>query len=167
MTTIPMLVADGEIVEFEPSLDDDETQVRCIYFSQHAVNWMKEKMPNLKPAWVSELSLQRQSDTFLEDFCAGVDLTVGPQFHNMEPSDPNHHGIWELKTADLRYFGWFYRKNVFIVWACNQAGFIKEYHLENGYRDEAVLFRESLDLDPPPFVPGNNPYDVITEYNIP
>ena len=42
-------------------------------------------------------------------------------FHDMEPSTDD---VWEMKTADLRIFGWMYQRRKFIaVW----GGFADRY----------------------------------------
>lgn len=76
---------------------------------------------------------------------------------------PVGNGVWELKTADLRLFGWFVQKDCFIVCDCDTTLRVKQMRLYPGYRDQAVRFRERLDLDEPKFIAGDDPNDVVSD----
>ena len=78
---------------------------------------------------------------------------------------PRHHSVWEMKTPDLRIFGWIYRPRVFVA---AFVGFADDYKEQNGQppkesydvaRDRVVWLRGTLDLDAPLFVTGD--YDAI------
>jgi hypothetical protein len=80
-----------------------------------------------------------------------------PGFLNLKPTA---RGVWEMKTADLRVFGWLWRPKVFIA---AFAGLADDYKSQDGNspkesyaeaRDRVVWIRDRLDLDPPPFVTG-------------
>ena len=67
---------------------------------------------------------------------------------------PSEEGVWELRTADLRFFGWFWRKGVFVISAVDQTARCKEYNLCGGYRNRCVQDMRNLGLDEPQFVNG-------------
>jgi hypothetical protein len=78
---------------------------------------------------------------------------------------PTRHSVWEMKTADLRIFGWLYRPKVFVA---AFAGFADDYKKQNGQppkesyseaRDRIAWLRGHLNLDPPSFVTGD--YDAL------
>jgi len=75
-------------------------------------------------------------------------------FHDMLPKE---HAVWELKTADLRIFGWLCQPREFIA-VC--GGFKDDYEeptKTKNYgddRDRVIAARNALALDEPKFVTG-------------
>jgi len=64
---------------------------------------------------------------------------------------------WEMKTADLRLFGWMYRPRVFIASSLGYADDYKGYKPKRSYNDAVqhiMTNRNALDLDLPKFTPG-------------
>ena len=59
-----------------------------------------------------------------------------------------------LKTPDVRLFGWFKERGVFIIANINSAAFIKEKQLYQGYWNDTRDRRKRLDLDEPKFIDG-------------
>jgi hypothetical protein len=104
----------------------------------------------------------QQLDALVEEFCSGVTLCFGPQF---KPIQHVKDGIWELKTPDLRVFGWFHVKDCFVGWRCECAEFVKKHNLYYGLAGETARFRDQLDLDLPKFVPGDDPNGVVSNYS--
>jgi hypothetical protein len=76
-------------------------------------------------------------------------------------------GIWELKTADLRIFGWFNVLDHFVGAAADTTDRVKQHNLYYGYAGETARFRDGLDLDPPKFIPGADPNAVVSNYTYP
>ncbi len=75
-------------------------------------------------------------------------------FHDMEPSTDE---VWEMKTADLRLFGWMYQRRKFIVVRGGYADDYKEPTKTRTYADErreVVRARDALPLDDPKLVRG-------------
>jgi|HubBroStandDraft_6_1064221.scaffolds.fasta_scaffold497468_2 hypothetical protein len=64
---------------------------------------------------------------------------------------PGTDEVWEIKTADLRFFGWVYRPCIFIAVVLGYADWYKPPDRKESYEDarKAVLKeRESLNIDP-------------------
>jgi hypothetical protein len=83
----------------------------------------------------------------LRQWMAGEPMAYGPCFHDMEPRED---GVWELKTADLRMFGWMYRAREFIAVRGGYADHYKEPTKIRNYADErreVVRSRDALPLD--------------------
>ena len=72
--------------------------------------------------------------------------------------------MWEIKTADVRVFGWFYRQDQFIALVGDEAWRVKEYKLVRGYTDEVVKYREGLNLDEPKYVREKDPNYVVSNF---
>jgi len=136
--------------------------------SPRFATWANDDLPKLESTWKIEQSPQEQLAEFLDEiYCPCEPLFI--DWH-VKPVSPLRHiedGIWELKTADLRIFGWFFAKDCFIASAANLADTVKQLHLYNPYREEAVRFRDGLDLDNPKFVPGDNPHAVVSNLSYP
>ena len=101
---------------------------------------------------------------YVDDFAAGTVLAVNWHLRTL-----NHlgDGIWELKTPDLRVFGWFHVRDCFIAVSGQLTQTIKEHNLYRGLANEAVHLRDRLDLDNPKFVAGTDPNDVVSNYTFP
>ena len=164
MSTPLELAFRRELSRFNPNLDDGEAVERSLYGLPALRRWIEDTLPSLESTWNVEDTPAEQLDALLADYCSGEPMAIDLQFKNLIPVGD---GIWELKTADLRMFGWFHRKDCFIGSSCDSADRIKEYKLYNGYIAEAVRRRDALDLDVPKFVPGDNAHDVISNCYFP
>ncbi len=81
-------------------------------------------------------------------------MQYGPWFHDM---DPQGEGVWELKTADLRIFGWMYQPKAFVAARYGYADHYKEPTKIKTYADErreVIKARNELPLDGIKFVMG-------------
>ncbi len=87
--------------------------------------------------------------------------------HRFKPLTHHRDGIWELKTPDLRIFGWFVKRDQFVGWAADATEKIKKHNLYHGYAREAGHFRDNLNLDPPKFVQGDKPDAVVSNFDYP
>lgn len=164
MATPLSLAACGTLVRYDPQLGRRQQEDRYIYLGPRLVDWLSTVLPGLGSTWKIEESPAEQLDSLLADFCAGAPLLVGHMFKALQPIG---RGVWELKTAEVRVFGWFHRTDVFIGSNADLKARIVEHSLYRGYIDEAVRLRDSLDLDPPPFISGDEPRHVVSNWAYP
>jgi hypothetical protein len=135
-----------------------------MYALPHVIEWFRNDLKHVKP----ELSEGRkhelqhgvqspveQLDSFFHDFITGGDLEAYEDAHMMFP---NEMGVWELKTSDIRLFGWVPERCSFIIANAASAAACKDRGLYAGYRDDTVRRRNSLDLDEPKFLMGGCSY---------
>ncbi|MBI2720372.1 MAG: hypothetical protein HY245_02890 [Rhizobiales bacterium] len=115
-------------------------------------------------AWNIELSPAEQLDVLLAIFASGQVLTYGWDF---KPMMPVGDAVWALKTADVRIFGWFLRRDCFVGVVGDFAYRVKGRDLYRGYKGEVVRFRNSLDLDEPKFIGGDDPNVVVSNFDHP
>jgi hypothetical protein len=160
MATLLELEQHGDIFRFDPSLAWNEYEDRRVYMLPRARKWIEEKLPLLESVLGVQESPQEQLDALFYEFCSGQRLQTGRRFKKIRPRE---NGVWELKTADLRVFGWFCMKDCFVVTACNDATATKDHNLYRGYCDEAVRLRNALDIDEPKYVSGDDPNDVVSD----
>lgn len=164
MATLVELDRRGELFKLDPALEANEQEWRMIYTSPRLKDWLEGVLPSLVSHWQQELSPLQQVDALVEEFCSGTTLCFGPQF---KPIQHVKGGIWELKTPDVRVFGWFHVKDCFVGWRGEAAEHVKRYNLYYGIAGEAARYRDLLDLDEPKFIAGEDPNNVVSNYNLP
>jgi hypothetical protein len=105
MSTLQDLCASGALFRLDPGLDEDEMPLRSVYIFLH----VKEQIDKLKGV-ASQIGHEVDQDDQLDDLLLVLhwqEFSCPNQFHVMDYKDP---GVWELKTPDLRVFGWFLRR---------------------------------------------------------
>lgn len=163
MATLIQLAKGGDLFPYEPELDPGIQPFRWLYGSPRLKTWIENDLPKLPSDWDLENTPEEQLVAFLDDvYCPGEPLTYENQF---KPLTHIKDGIWELKTTDLRLFGWFWRKDCFVASACGYKATLAQIPgLYFGYAAEAERFRDQLDLDGPKFIPGDNPHAVVSNF---
>lgn len=164
MATVIDLDHRGELFKLD-ALEDGERYHRRIFVSPNLHNWLTNVLPTLESSWGIELSPLEQVVALTEIFCAGERLTYETQF---KPLTNVADGIWELKTEDVRIFGWFKARDCFIGAVGDDATRIKTHGLYTGYANvTTAMFRNGLDLDQPKFIPGVDPHAVVSNFDYP
>jgi hypothetical protein len=164
MATILELVNTGKLEKYDPELEYDEQEERYVYFLPSVLVRMLDELPTYVSNWKLEDSPQTQFDQLMEVFCSGEPLTFDWMF---KPLKHRQEGVWELKTPDLRLFGWFPVKDCFIVGAVDTAFNIKSYNLYEGHANVVAHLRNQLELNEPKFISGKEPYDVVSNFDFP
>lgn len=164
MATLAELDLVGSIFKIDPGLDPAVQPERLIYASPRLVHWIDQTLHQLVSDLGVESSPLEQVGILFEEFCSGEELAVGPRFHVMRPAVAS---VWELKTPDIRIFGWFALRDHFVACAADTADRCKRHDLYSGYRTETINFRNQLDLNEPKFVAGDAPHAVVSNYHYP
>lgn len=160
MTTLSQLAADGKIVRIEVPLEDADVPARLHYGTPGFVKWLrghqsdKEKSPSGADQTPAE-----QLDWLLYRFTIGLPLIHIKDYrvlrHEIRP-------VWELKTVDLRIFGWFAQRDCFISVFGDWADKVKDFDLYRGYRLEVRRIRREWGVDQALCVEGEFPDDVLS-----
>ncbi|WP_319796624.1 hypothetical protein [Nitrobacter sp.] len=119
------------------------------------IEWMKSVKTMTTGRVRSEFTPLEQLAERLRQWLSGHPMVYGRMFHDMEPTSDH---VWELKTADLRVFGWMYRKSQFIAVKGGYADDYKEPTKIRDYADDrraVIAAREALALDGIKFVTGD------------
>jgi hypothetical protein len=152
MATLIELCDAGILTPIGGGLDAHEQPERLIYAFQDVIDWLENTLPSIEPDFhEGKQDPIEQLDDLFHDFISGADFAYYEKSHSMLPTDP---GIWELKTPDLRLFGWFASRNVFVIGHINSAFLCKLHNLYPGYRNSVEYKRDHLDLDEPKFITG-------------
>jgi hypothetical protein len=138
-------------------------EFRQIYASPGLHSWSADVLPGMVSSWGIQLSPLEQFVALSEIFCGGDRLAYGTHF---KPLTHIVDGVWELKTEDLRVFGFFHRKDCFIGVVADDATRIKKYNLYRGHADVTTnRFIAAVDLDNPKCVPGDDPHAVVSNFD--
>jgi hypothetical protein len=162
MATIAKLVEDGVLVRIEVALDGGALPwrgVSCHRVPEFLPDWLRDTLPRMASQVGAEDTPEEQVYALLELFITGARLNLGEMY---KPLHPHERSIWELRTADTRIFGWFYRRDRFIAVFADDATHIHSYRLHAGYRNEVARLRDALDLDEPKLVEGVEEDDVLS-----
>lgn len=150
MATIHQLCDAGAVVALGGGLDVNEQPLFAI---PHVVEWLGQVLPGLDADFHEGRQYPlEQADDLFHDFVSGDDFSYYARSHSMLPRDP---GVWELKTPDLRLFGWFAGRGVFIIAEIDTAFRCKKHSLYPGYLGSVVRRRDALNLDEPKFITGD------------
>lgn len=164
MATVIDLSQQRKLFKLDPALDDDQQEFRVLYASQRLQKWLQEVLPGLGSTWNIELSPLEQLDGFVSVYASGETLTFQ---HSFYPIAHVSHCVWELKTADLRIFGWFHARDCFIGVAADTTDRVKLHKLYHGYAGDVVRYLNALDLDEPKFLAGDDPNVVVSNFSYP
>jgi hypothetical protein len=155
MATFDSLLKDKQLIRVSLKLRRGQFPERKIYAFPGCVEWMRNEVPKLATGRLaSAFTPQEQLVERFRQWIAGDPMQYGPMFHDMEPRTDD---VWEMKTADLRIFGWMYRPRQFIAVRGGYADNYKEPTKTKSYADErreVVRAREALPLDGDKFVRG-------------
>ena len=153
MATINELVKQSRLLKLEDVLDPGELEERLIYVHPRVASWIDDNLETLDNDGFYENvpSPQQQADDLFYEYISGADMISDWPPHAMMPDES---GVWELRTADLRFFGWFWRKSIFLMTAIDTKDRCLTYSLASAYRDQCVRDRDEFDLEPPAFCTG-------------
>lgn len=159
MATPQTLCEKEKLFKLDVPLSPGENVERVIYLSQRIIDWFKT-VPEMSTSIMGlEEAPDEQLDALLHDYITGAPLSYDKRFKKLNPRSQD---VWELKTADLRIFGWFYRRNVFVAVAGEEKRRLQDlYGMYAGYVGEVVRFRNDLPLDEPKYLPGALENDVV------
>lgn len=152
MATPSTLTTEEELVRYELDPADPLVPQRYLYFAPECFDWYDEVLYEAPAEFGKKLTPYQIAADFLRGFVIGRRL-----FHSSDVVNvmPQRDGIWEMKPDGARFFGWVWKKGMFIA----ARGELKSLLMAERYEiliDETIEFRRQLDLDPPKFILGSN-----------
>ncbi|KWV57694.1 hypothetical protein AS026_30790 [Rhizobium altiplani] len=150
MATIEKLVEDEVLIKIDV-LDDATLEKRKIYIFPEVRQWFQDVLPTLKAFHEEDIAPINQVWSLFETFLTGHELEEGEEYRLMRPIE---NDVYELKSPDTRFYGWFVRAGIFVVVRADSMERVHTYDLASGYRGEVERAREGIDLDPPKYVVG-------------
>lgn len=164
MATLLDLHDAGVIRRVEAELPGRAQDERLIYIYPKVAERIENEIAELHSIFEHEIDPIEQLFVFIGEFCSGDPLIYERQIWSLNNLGD---GIWELKTRDLRLFGWFPVRDCFVCAAIDQATRVKELNLYGPYAQECVRHRDALDLDEPKFLVGDYPNAVLSNFTYP
>jgi hypothetical protein len=160
MPTIADLVESGAIIKIDVDLAPGDQPLRLLYGTPQFVAWLREVLEGAQPSRpLGQAFAAEQLDDLFHSFLRGDRLVFTRQFRVIRAEE---NAVWELKTPDLRIFGWFMTKDCFVAVFGNWADTIKDHDLYRGYRIAIRRLRRELGIDASLCVKGNSPDDVVS-----
>lgn len=156
MATLDTLSGDhGPLTLIRVPLSRGQLAERSFYALPAFMVWMGNVLPGLIQGRLqSTFSPQSQFDALLRDWILGRQINFPGVIHYMQPLGS---GVCELKTDDLRIFGWLYRPRVFIAAMGDYADDYKHPTKNKIYGDartQVLAEVAALDLEPPKMQTG-------------
>jgi hypothetical protein len=160
MSTIEGLVERGAISRIDVALDVGEQPLRLLYGTPGFIEWLKQILDGIEPkAKLGDTTPAEQLDQLFHMFLTGAPLAHMRQFRYIRAEE---NAVWELKTPDVRIFGWFLKKDCFVGVFGDWADRVKDHDLYRGYRIAIRRLRRELGVDDTLCVKGILPGDVIS-----
>lgn len=154
-TIITLSGDDGPLTELAVPLGRRETKRRLIYAGQEFMHWLRNEVPNLERGRLrADDTPQEQLDQILHKWISGRDVVYGRMFKDLMPISDE---VWEMKTADIRIFGWMCEPRKFVAVFGDYADHYK-LRSSRSYevaKRKVIKFRECLDLDEPKIANGD------------
>jgi hypothetical protein len=155
MATLPTLIQNGLLVHVTVPLDQGELAERSIYGCAEFIRWLNHDLPHLESGRLRAADTpQEQLDNIMYRWIAGKPVIYDRMFKDLMPMQDE---VWEMKTVDIRVFGWMYRPRIFIAAFADYADLYKGKVRKVSYQDakrKVMTARDRLDLDEPKFAGG-------------
>lgn len=154
MATLDILLARQELVRILVPTDGAPRK-RWIYGLPKFPGWLQNDLPKLETGRLQAVETpEEQVDNALYRWITGKPIAYDRQFYDLMPRADE---VWEMKTADIRIFGWMYRPLKFIAVFGDYADLYKGAKKSRSY-DAAIRRvkseRDRLNFDEPKFVTG-------------
>lgn len=130
---------------------------RYIYAAPGFASWFQDVLPTLPTNRGRNLSPPEQVNEGFYEFVVGHEMIYGEDCRKLEPVGEH---VWELKTTDVRVFGWFPRRSTFVAVAGAMKKNLKKFKNYQPFIASVVTFRDALPLDDPKLLTGG-PADVL------
>ena len=151
MATLGALADAGALVRIEVDLDDEKQTWRCLYGTPEFVAWLQGVLPNLETGVMdAELSPSEQVFALFADFIEGQHFEEDRRFRRLRRTPDL--SVWELKTIDVRIFGWFAAMDMFVCAFGDHKERILKLDSVGAYMAKTDYVRAKLDLDEPKFI---------------
>jgi hypothetical protein len=156
MATLTTLVEQRQLVRVTVPLRRNQFHDRILYAFPQCVEWMRNDVGKLTTGRLqSDRTPLEQLHSRLREWMADEPMRLGTMFSRMRPRTDY---VCELKTDDLRIFGWMYQPKKFIAVFGDYADDYKIPTQIKSYDDavrKVVEARANLPLDGDKFVKGN------------
>jgi hypothetical protein len=160
MLMIEDLLRQGAIRRIEINLGAGEQPVRLLYGTPGFIEWLEALLQGAEPRQrLGESTAAEQIDALFYAYLTGKSLVYMRQFRMIRVEE---NAVWEMKTPDVRVFGWFMKKDCFVAVFGDWANHVKDHNLYKGYRVSIRRIRRELGIEGTLCVTGSSPDDVLS-----
>ena len=160
MTTIEELVEANAISRIQVEMHPRDHEMRLLYGTPDFIDWLGGLTKGAEPQRrLGEATAAEQVDDLFNTFLSGLPLVYMRPFRSVRAEK---NAVWELKTPDVRIFGWFLQKDCFVAVFGNWTDVVKDHDLYRGYRIAIRRLRRELGVDESLCVQGVMPGDVLS-----
>jgi hypothetical protein len=156
MATLNKLVEVRTLVRVTVPLGRGLFHDRWLYAYPECLEWMRNDVPKMVTGRLqAEQTPLEQLHVRVRQWISGQPMHYGPMFSNMTPLSDY---VCEIKTPDLRIFGWIYQPKKFIAVFGDYADDYKPPTKRKTYADarrKVVAARDALPLDGDKFANGD------------
>jgi hypothetical protein len=158
MATLEHLAAADKLLKHEPDLNDHELPERVAYFAPDFDDWLDTTLRPMECRYGRKLSPFEQAEQFLYEFVVGRPMAYSVHYRKLEPITVH---VWELKTPDVRLFGWFPKKATIVLVCGTLKENVKAFKQYAPFIQMVVAFRDLLNLDPPKAITGVAHHEIL------
>ena len=158
MATLENLEKSGVLARHSPDLEYWEMPERFITYTKDFGIWLEKTLRQADTKRGRNLSPYEQVEQIFYDFVIGNPMAYSVDYRKLDPLGQH---IWELKTEDMRVFGWFVRKRHFLVVCGEFKDKIPRAKFYKPYIQRVCDFRAALPLDEPKVNTGVSYNDVL------
>lgn len=151
--TIDRLIREDRLIKYEPDLLGSAVAERLIYVTPYFQDWWGEVLIHRKATKGFSLSPYSQLFGRFDEFCSGKYFAYGRMFKSLEPKK---NAVWEIKTTDVRVFGFFVQRDCFVAITGEMKNALRRYEKHIGI---VLEVRRKLQL---PWIAGGEHDNVIS-----
>ena len=108
-----------------------------------------------------DIAPRQQAASILKQYITGKPFVGSRMFKRLSPLSDD---VWELRTPDLRFFGWIPRKDVFLAVRGDLFVNLKnDATLYEKHRIATKAVRASINHDEPKYLRGAKENDIVSE----
>jgi hypothetical protein len=160
MATLVELCESGVLEVIDP-LEAGELPWRTLYATAEFIDWLEDDLPNLgHNDLYSDLSPIEQVLAAFAEYVAGEVFLDDRRFKKLSCT-PEHY-VWEIKTDEVRIFGWAPAKDAFICCFGDSKDKILLLDSYGTYIARTVYVRNNMPLDEPKHIASGEMSDVIS-----
>lgn len=166
MATLSLLADGDELDRVEIELDSGRQPWRCLYATPQFSEWAGNVLPTmLTGVMQAEITPNEQVYALFADFIEGKHLEEDRRFKPLKYHPELH--VWELKTIDVRIFGWFAKMDNFVCCFGEHKDVLEDpdevERTYGRYIARTNFERHVLDLDPPKSVEFKEYANVLSD----
>jgi hypothetical protein len=151
-----------ELLAIDVPLDGGDQVWRCLYGTPDFIRWLHETLPGIETRILGgKATPYDQVDSIFADYIVGEPMAFDRRFKKLSRTPDEF--VWELKTPDIRVFGWIPMRDAFVCTFGGMKDDIEARNLYGRYIAQTIYVRNNLDLDDPKFVASAEYDDVLSD----